>query len=263
MRILITGAANGIGAATVTRALVDGHEVVAVDLDESALEQRWGNNKAVRTAMLDVRDAAAWQQLVDDLEQHGWPIDVLVNVAGVLRPGHTGDLIPDEIELALDVNVKGVIHGANTVAAAMKTRGAGHIINVGSTASLFATPGNTVYAASKFAVRGFTIAAAGDLRPYGIHMTLVGPTAVKTGMLEQQRGRKEAAMTFAGKRALTVTEVADAIIGKALRKRPLEMYLPASDEILGKLCASVPQFFLSQAEKARAKGEKNFASDEY
>ena len=62
--------------------------------------------------------------------------DVLINVAGVLYSGQTGELKPDEVSAMLDVNVKGTIYGTNAAAQVMKPRGFGHIINIGSTASL-------------------------------------------------------------------------------------------------------------------------------
>lgn len=184
---------------------------------------------------------------------------MLINVAGVLRSGQTGDLVPDDVDLMLDVNVKGMIFGANAVAPGMKQRGHGHIINMGSVASLYATPGTTLYAASKFAIRGFSIAAAGDLRPHGVAVTLFGPGPVKTAMLEQQRGDDDAALTFSGSRALSADEVAAAILGPVLAKRPIEYFLPFKDHVVGKISNAFPRFFLSQVDKARERGKRHFS----
>lgn len=254
MHLLITGAAAGIGAATVQAALDAGHQVMAADQDGEGLATRWTDHPQVTQHHLDVRDAAQWASLFESAQQ---PVDVLINIAGVLRPGHTGALEPADVALQIDVNVKGVILGTDAAARHMTPRGAGHIINLGSTACLYPTPGNTVYAASKYAVRGFTLAAAGDLKPHGIAVSLVGPSAVRTAMLEQQRGRKESALTFSGKRALTPEEVAQELIGPVLDKRPLEVFLPRSEGVIGKLATTAPNFFLKQAEKFRAKGLEN------
>jgi len=263
MQMLITGAASGIGAAITERAIRAGHRVVAADMNRDALEARYRGIAGVRTEELDVRSDAGWRGLVASLEKDGIEVDVLMNVAGVLRSGQTGDLALEDVELTLDVNVKGVILGTNAVAAGMRRRRRGHIVNIGSIASLYATPGTTVYAASKYAVRGFSIAAAGDLSPYGIAVTLVGPGPVKTEMLEQQRGDANAALTFSGGRALSADEVADAILGPVLTKRPLEFFLPFKDHVLGKICTVFPRFFLSQLDKARERGQRNFTSPDY
>jgi len=261
--MLITGAANGIGAAVAEMAAEQGHKVIAADLNADALGARWRRNDNVRCEALDVTKADAWAALVKKLAQDGIEPDVLINVAGVLRSGQAGELNPSDVDLTIDVNVKGVIFGTNAVAAGMRQRRRGHIINVGSVASLYATPGTTLYAASKFAVRCFSIAAAGDLRPFGVAVTLVGPGPVKTAMLEQQRGDENAALTFSGRRALTTDEVAAAILGPVLKKRPLEYYLPFKDEVVGKISNVFPRYFLSQVDKARERGKKNFSDEKF
>lgn len=263
MTILITGAASGIGAAITEAAAARGHRVIAADLDQTALEARWQNNTSVTAETLDVRSAEAWTELNQRLTQGGEQIDVLINVAGVLRSGQAGELKPEDVDLMIDVNVKGVIFGTNAMAPAMVKRKSGHIINVGSIAALYPTPGTTVYAASKFAVRGFSLAAAGDLKPHGVAVTLFGPGPVKTAMLELQRGDADAALTFSRGRALAPEEVAAAILGPVLKKRPLEYYLPWPDGLLGKLCNSFPPIFFSQLERARKQGTKNFGSDAF
>lgn len=262
-QILITGAANGIGAAVTALAASQGHQVIAADMNAEALTARWGSTRNVRCEALDVTNADAWTALVAKLEKDDIQLDVLINIAGVLRSGQTGELLQRDIDLTIDVNVKGVIYGANAVAAGMRQRRRGHIINVGSVASLYATPGNTVYAASKFAVRGFSIAAAGDLKPYGVAVTLFGPGPVKTAMLDQQRGDNNSALTFAGARALSTEEVAAAILGPVLKKRPVEYFLPLNDHIVGKISNAFPVFFLSQVDKARERGKKHFSDKNF
>lgn len=262
-KLLITGAANGIGAAVADLAAGHGHQVVACDIDLDALSDRWVDKSNVRCERLDVTSADAWETLVKKLEDDGIESDVLINVAGVLRSGQTGELKRSDVDLMFDVNVKGVIFGANAVAKGMRQRRRGHIVNVGSIASLYPTPGTTLYAASKFAVRGFSIAAAGDLKPFGVAVTLVGPGPVKTAMLEQQRGDDDAALTFSGRRALSAEEVAAAILGPVLKKRPLEYFIPFKDEVLGKISNVFPRFFLSQVDKARKRGTKNFSDESF
>ncbi|HEY9118456.1 MAG TPA: SDR family oxidoreductase [Marinobacter sp.] len=264
MNLLITGAASGIGACIAQLACKQGHTVVAADLNETALTSRWGNEPAVRCMVLDVRNQDSWAALLEQLDEKRWPVDVLINVAGVLRSGRAGELKSDDIDLMLDVNLKGTILGTNAVAAAMIARGhPGHIINIGSIASLYATPGTTIYATSKHAVRGFSIAAAGDLRPHGIAVSLVGPGPVKTAMLEQQRGDEKAALTFSGARALSPEEVAQAVLGPVMRHRPLEQFIPWREGILGKLCTVAPGFFLRMTKRAAERGKKHFDSVGY
>ena len=264
MLIMVTGAACGIGACIIEQAIQSGHSVIAADMNAEGLAKRWAHQNAVRCETLDVRDNDQWQALFQRLAADEVKVDVLINVAGVLRSGRTGELDSKDVDLTLDVNVKGVIFGTNAAAAHMLDSGhRGHIINIGSLASLCAVPGNAVYATSKFAVRSFSIAAAGDLRPHGIAVSLVGPGPVKTAMLEQQRGDDNSALTFASSRALTPEEVAQAVLGPVLKKQPLEYYLPWQDKLLGRLSNAVPTFFLRMTRSAMERGRKNFQSDSF
>lgn len=149
--------------------------IVALARNIDSLQAQWLNHPQVTCDSLEVTDAENWQQVI---ERHA-PFDVLVNMAGVLYSGQTGQLKPEEVSAMLDVNVKGTIYGTDAAARVMKPRGYGHIVNVGSTASLFPTPGTPIYATSKFAVRGFSLAAAGDLKPHGIAVTLSWPLCSK------------------------------------------------------------------------------------
>lgn len=258
--LLITGAANGIGEAVTQLAVERGYRVIAADINAKNLASRWGSTDGLRCEALDVRQPDEWKQLADKLSADNINVDVLINVAGVLRSGTVGELELEDIDIQLDVNVKGAILGCDCFAKQMIQRGDGHLINVGSVASLYPTPGTTLYATSKFAIRGFSISAAGDLRPHGVAVTLFGPGPVKTDMLEGARGDVDSALIFARGYALTPAQVAEAILGPVLKRRPLEYFLPRSEGWLGKLSTVFSNSFLWYASKARKTGIKNFNS---
>ncbi len=117
-----------------------------------------------------------------------------------MRPGHTPELLDGDVELQIGVNLKGVIYGTREAARLMLRQPdlarRGHIVNIASLAALAPIPGLTVYSATKYAVRAFSLAAAEELRPLGIAVTVVCPDAVKTPMLDLQVGYEEAALTF-------------------------------------------------------------------
>jgi 3-oxoacyl-[acyl-carrier protein] reductase len=121
----------------------------------------------------------------------------------------------------------------------MVARGRGHILNIASLAGIAPVAGLTLYSASKFAVRGFTLAAATDLKPHGVAVTVVCPDAVATPMLALQEDFAEAALTFSGSKPLTVEEVGSAILD-ALESRPLEVALPHSRAILARFASAAP-----------------------
>ncbi len=226
---LVTGAASGIGAELSRRLLARGDRVCACDLNEAAmatLQDSAESSDQLRLAKLDVRDAGAWRQVVEDLIAAWGRIDVLANVAGVLKENWVADATAADVDFQFDINVKGTIFGMQAVLPPMLAQAQGHIINIASLAGLSPIPGLGLYSASKFAVRGYSLAAGMELAPRGIAVTAVCPDAVQTPMLDIQKGKPQAALTFSGPRALTVTEVVDAILGPVLRDRPLEIALP-------------------------------------
>jgi NADP-dependent 3-hydroxy acid dehydrogenase YdfG len=230
MNVVVTGAASGIGFALARRLLGQGHQVCVCDINldaMSALNSFTASQNQLLIKSLDVRDAAAWQALMADVAAQWGSVDVLANIAGVLRDGWAHEATADDVHWQIDINVKGVIFGCQAVLPHMLANGSGHIINIASLAGLSPVPGLGIYSASKFAVRGYTLGIAMELADKGIAVTAVCPDAVQTPMLDIQKGREQAALTFSGPRALSAEEVVDAIVGPVWHKRPMEVTLPS------------------------------------
>lgn len=240
--ILVTGATGGIGRALVNAALARGDRVLATDVGAAALEELEAASlyAGLTTRVLDVRDPLAWQEAVEEAVRDFGRLDVLLNVAGVLRPGWLHECGPGDVDLHVDVNVKGVMHGVRAASAAMVRAGSGHIVNIASLAGVAPVPGIALYSASKFAVRGLSLAAAQELAPKGVAVTVVCPDAVRTPMLALQEDREEAALTFSGSRPLEVAEVVEVVLGRVLEERPLEVLLPPGRGILARLANLSP-----------------------
>lgn len=259
---LVTGAASGIGRHLVGVLHARGFLVVATDRDTAGLERAGAEDvwpvDRVASAALDVTEPAAWEAALDLAEERFGVVGVLLNVAGYLEPGWVDAVSDDAVHRHLDVNVKGVVFGTRAAARRMVTSGGGHVVNIGSLASLSPVPGMSLYAASKFAVRGFSLSAAFELRPRGVAVTVVMPDAVATPMLDLQRDRDESALTFSGGDALTPAAVADAVL-EALRTRPLEVTLPRSRGAIARLVNAAPGLGRALLPAFRALGRKNQA----
>ena len=240
--MLITGAAGGIGSHLTAALAGRGAHVIATAHDTAELEtcakaQGW---RGVTCRTLDVRSWEDWRRVTDEtLSVHG-RVDVLLHVAGVLKPGRCWEVDPAEIDRHADINLKGVQLGTRAVAPSMVARGQGHVVCIGSLASLSPLPGNALYGASKFGVRGFALGAAMELAPHGVAVTLVMPDAVETPMLDLQRDFDEAAMTFSGSRPLRPEEITDAILRVVLPQRPLELPIPQTRGLLARLSSLAP-----------------------
>ena len=244
-RFVVTGAASGIGRALVTALAARGSRVVAADVTQDGLAaakagERWPDN-SVMTTYLDVTNEADWEAALDRADARFGGLDVLCNVAGVLVPGFATELRGADCDKQLSVNVKGTVLG--TAAAARRlvaAKNPGHIVNFGSLASLSPVPGLSLYCASKWAVRGFSLSVAVELAEHGVAVSLVCPDAVETPMLDLQKDRPEAALTFSGSRPLTVAEVVDVVVDRVIPDRPLEISIPMSRGLLARAGGVAP-----------------------
>jgi 3-oxoacyl-[acyl-carrier protein] reductase len=244
-RFFITGCASGIGRHAADVLLAAGHTVFATDirlepLRDFAAARGWPPGRA-HCRGLDVRDPAAWDAVFTEATRVMGAVDVLLNVAGYLRPAYALDCDPADVDRHFDINTKGVVHGTRTAARHMVARGRGHIINIASIASLAPVSGIALYSASKYAVRAFSLAAAQELRPRGVALTVVCPDAVRTPMLDLQLDYGEAELTFSGSRLLTPDDVVRAIIDDVLPRRPLMLALPRSRAWLARIADLFPR----------------------
>lgn len=243
---LITGAASGFGFALARTLLSRGDCVMACDINTAPMEQLRTVAAApaqLSIQQLDVRDPAQWEQTLQAAVRL-WPrIDTVMNVAGVLRPDFIADIQPADIDLTFDVNTKGAIHGTQAAFRVMRNQpdenGRGHIINIASMAGIAPVPGLSIYAASKFALRGYSLTIAHELKQHGISMTVVCPSGADTPMVEPYRHKEKAALIFIAP-LLTVEQVVRAIVDRALVKRPKEITLPRARGLLAKAAGSFP-----------------------
>jgi 3-oxoacyl-[acyl-carrier protein] reductase len=243
---LITGAASGFGFALSRALLARGDAVTACDINLAPMEQLRAFASApaqLSIRQLDVRDPAQWEQTMQAAAQLRPRIDTVMNVAGVLRPDFIADIQSPDIDLTFDVNTKGAIHGAQAAFRVMRTQsdenGRGHIINLASMAGIAPVPGMSIYTASKFALRGYSLAIAHELKQYGISVTVVCPSGADTPMVEPYRHKDKAALIFIAP-LLTIDQVVHAIVDRALASRPVEITLPRGRGLLAKIAGNFP-----------------------
>lgn len=240
--ILVTGASSGIGRRLAELLVEGGDRVLALDVDEVALRDLGRRWPAERTSArrLDVREADDWRAALDHAVERWGRVDVLLNVAGVLIPGRAHETPLEAIERQVDVNAKGVMLGTRLASELMVRQRAGHVVNIASLAALVPVPGIGVYSATKFAVRAYSLAAARELAPHGVAVSVLCPDLVNTPMLDAQLDFEEAALAFSGPRALTADEVARCVIDRVLTRREREVWLPAYRGWLARLSDVVP-----------------------
>ena len=258
---LITGCASGIGKELACQLAKEGHLITATDIDIRGLHDAYRefgwNSDQVLIRRLDITNHADWKNKVSQTIKKWGRIDVLINAAAYIKPSFCYDSTPLEISRQVDTNVKGVMLGTLAVSNEMKKIGSGHIINLSSMAGVAPIPGISHYTATKFAIRGFSLASAQELRPWGIYVTVVCPGAVRTPLLEKQSDIDAAAMMFTGSSIMNVDKIVKIIINKVIKKKPLEVLVPRGMSITAKFISVFPSLILLLSERMMQKGKRH------
>ncbi len=185
-RVLITGGASGIGAATVARFLEEGSRVVVLDRDEAGCRRiRQEQPTLSGTIAADVSDAGAVARAFAKLDDLWQGLDVLINNAGISIRHNFMDITPEEWQRILATNLNGVFYVAQQAARRMLAGGGGVIINMGSTNGLTGQPFYADYNASKAGVIELTRSMALELAPT-MRVNAVCPGYVLTPMQEAE-----------------------------------------------------------------------------
>jgi 3-oxoacyl-[acyl-carrier protein] reductase len=180
---VVTGAARGIGLGVAELLAEASARVVAADViagGHEALAARSGGR--VVALRVDVSQRADCDALVDAAVERFGRLDVLANVAGVLRVAPTLEMSDADIDLVLGVNLRGVLNGCRSAARAMARTGGGAIVNIASSAAYHAYPHYGIYGASKAGVVALTRVLAVELAKQGIRVNAIAPGMVDTQM---------------------------------------------------------------------------------
>ena len=201
-RFLITGGSQGIGAALVTQASKAGHHVVFTGRDERHI-QSTASATGAHGIRADVASDGDNQRVVDEALKKMGGIDVLINNAAFGYSAEIGTLDMKVMRDLFATNVFGAVDITNRIVPHMKAKGAGDIVNIASTSGMKGAKGATVYAGSKWAMRGITQCWQADLRPHGIRVICICPSEVQTNWMGKT-GRNNPNKLYADDIAATI-----------------------------------------------------------
>jgi NAD(P)-dependent dehydrogenase (short-subunit alcohol dehydrogenase family) len=180
MRILVTGAASGLGAALTEAWRARGDDVLATDLA--------GGPDSPVDLTLDVTSDADWATAFEEVQTRWGGLDILVNNAGVAGGGRLDIATLDEWRWITEINLFGVVRGTRTFVPMFKRQRSGHIVNVASLAGLVHPAGMASYNAVKAAVVALTETTGHELAAYGVRASVVCPSYFRTNLLASMQG---------------------------------------------------------------------------
>ncbi len=257
--VVMTGAAGGIGRAAAAAFCKEGAVLVLTDIREDALVEAASRFASLRvsTFIHDVTRPESWATLLADvLESHG-RIDILVNLAGTVEPGAAGELSVEKIERQVAVNLLGTVFGCRAVLPLMRRQKYGKIINVASLGGIVPMPGEAVYSATKFGIRGYSLSLAAELQGTPIGLTVVCPDSVDTPQLAYELLHDDAVMSFVNK-AISPEAAARGIV-KAARSAKREVIVPGTAGTACRIAMAFPGLFFLAVPHLRKTGLRNIA----
>ncbi|MGW7681330.1 SDR family oxidoreductase [Kribbella sp. NPDC054772] len=218
-RVLVTGAASGLGAALAAQFVAEGHQVLCTDVSAD------GPDSGTAYLKLDVRQPEDWDAAVAWCEQNWGGLDILVNNAGIASGGRIDVETLDEWDRIVDINLMGVVRGCRAFTPLFKRQRSGHIVNTASAAGLVHPPMMSSYNAVKAGVVALSETLSHELSPYGVTVSVVCPSFFRTNLADSIRGADTAmgatARQLIEKSPRSADDIAAAVLAGIKKKKRL------------------------------------------
>jgi NAD(P)-dependent dehydrogenase (short-subunit alcohol dehydrogenase family) len=182
---LVTGAGRGMGVDIAQAALTAGHAVVATGRNAERVRAALGTHDDLLAVALDVTDPASASAAVQAALDRFGRIDTLVNNAGNFYAGFFEEITSEDFRAQVETNLFGPLNVTRAVLPVMRAQRSGLVVTISSTAGLIGQEFCTAYAASKFALEGWSESLTPEVAPFGIRTMLVEPGFFRTELLSQ------------------------------------------------------------------------------
>ncbi len=257
---VIVGAAGGIGSEIAVLFDKKGVRLVLADVDRESLTK--AASKLAQSPLLvwcDIREIKDVQNLMKQAVDKFGRIDILVNSAGIIRPGFFEDTSYADIQQQVNINLMGVIYCIRGVIPFMKVAGGGSIVTISSIAGLVPETFSAIYSATKYALRGLGLTLHLELKRHNICVSTVFPDSVDTPMLRYEATHGGSPLTFLSPPQSPAT-VAKAVY-QAVEKEKIEQYVPYFQGLFSKVISVCPWAIIKLwpvLEKSSLKNKEKF-----
>jgi short-subunit dehydrogenase len=242
---VVTGGGNGIGRELVLLLKAKGAKVAAVDIDEVALKETVklaGGTKDISTHVVNITDRAAVEKLPAAIIKTHGAVDGLINNAGIIQKFiKVNDLEYKDIDRVININLYGVIYMTKAFLPHLLKRPEAHIANVSSMGGFLPVPGQTIYGASKAAVKLFTEGLHSELLPTNVGVTVIFPGAIGTNIAAHSGVVMEGMSASNSTIKMTPPTIAAKKIVEGIEKKKYRVRIGSDSVMMDRLCRLMPE----------------------
>ena len=257
--IVVTGGGNGVGRELTLQLLDKGATVFAIDINGEALKETVHlaqNNKSLFTYIVDISNRESVFAFAKKVvEEHGM-IDGIINNAGIIQPFiHLNELEMDRIDRVMNINFYGTLYMVKAFLPYLLERPEAHIVNVSSMGGFLPVPGQSVYGASKAAVKLLTEGLSSELIDTNVNVSVVIPGGIATDIKKNSNiSYKVSSDSSKSNMVLTPVKAAQLII-QAMENKKLRSYIGKDCKVMNALYKISPRFAMSMINKVMSSSE--------
>jgi NADP-dependent 3-hydroxy acid dehydrogenase YdfG len=248
---VVTGAGSGIGRALTLELLKQGAFVAAVDMSEAKLKETEKiasvKKKQLHSFVLNITDREKVEALPDQVIEQFGHVDAIINNAGIIQPFvRVNDLDYEKIHRVFDVNFFGTLYMVKSFLPHLLKRPEGHITNISSMGGFVPVPGQTIYGASKAAVKLLTEGLYSELKGTNVKATVIFPGAVGTNItknsgVDMTMSKEDEEKAKKSQKTLTPERAAYLIVNKGIKKDRFRLTVGNDSKMLDRLTRLFPQ----------------------
>jgi short-subunit dehydrogenase len=251
--IVVTGGGNGVGRELVFQLLKKGATVYAVDINEEALKETVrlsGNHNRLFTYVVDISNREAVFAFAKQVIKEHVTVDGIINNAGIIQPFiHLNDLEMDRIDRVMNINFYGTLYMVKAFLPYLLKRPEAHIVNVSSMGGFLPVPGQSIYGASKAAVKLLSEGLSSELKGTNVKVSVVIPGGIATEIKKNSNIAHSVNADSSKTNMILTPAKAAELIMKAMEKKKLRSFIGKDCKAMNALYKICPTFSMNMINK--------------